>query len=60
MSCIGGLMVRALTWNVEGVWFDSHPKLNFSVIIRCSRNVIPLFIITFIYIVALDHLFNEF
>ena len=38
-------MVRALALNVRDVWFDPHPKLNFLVIIRCSRNLIPLFII---------------
>ena len=27
---LGGLVVRVLTQNVRGMWFDSHPKLHFS------------------------------
>ena len=30
---LSGLAVRALTQNVGGMWFDSHPKLIFSVFI---------------------------
>ena len=31
-KCLSHLAVRALTWNVRGVRFNSHPRLNFSVI----------------------------
>ena len=47
-------MVRGLTWNVRGVWFHSHLKLNFSVIIICSRNLIPLFIINNLFLIGLS------
>ena len=31
-KCLSGLAARAHNWNVRGVRFNSHPRLNFSVI----------------------------
>ena len=36
---LGGLVVRVFTQNVRGIRFDSHPRLNFSVISDVQKNI---------------------
>ena len=57
----GGLAVRALARNARGVWFDSHPKLNFSGIFRClEKNFLFIMLLFYCFhVMLISYLFRE-